>query len=301
VTDDLVGIDLLVDGFEVGVEDFIQGDVLVDALEEVVEFLGDREEIAAAFEDEPAAIDSESFGQGDEALEHFGHASADAGGVDVGPDLLVQGFSDPTEGADSAFPYERFIGFDVDSRQGDDFSVTTSVEENIAEYIIIAVEGNTLRLDIDDGNSYHMEGIVMRAEVVMPSLERLVLDLAGDTTISGFQSTNPFDVISSLSGTLQGDIDAGDINLDVSISGRVDLGGSAADLTVLASGSSVVDLADMAVVNADLTAEGGSTIIANASDTLDASVGLNSQVYYMGNPTLGRIETAAGGVVEQTR
>ena len=193
------------------------------------------------------------------------------------------------------------IGFDVDIQQGDEFQVTTSVEENITEYVIVALEGNTLRLGIDYGNSYHMEGIVMRAEVVMPSLERLVLDLAGDTTISGFQSTNPFDVISSLSGTLQGDLEAGDVNFDVSMSERVDLSGSVANLRVQISGNSVVDLADMTVVNADITAENGGTVIVNASGTLDADVGISSQVYYMGSPTLGRIETAADGVVEQTR
>jgi hypothetical protein len=193
------------------------------------------------------------------------------------------------------------LNFDVDIRQGDEFLVTTSVDENIAEYIIVAVEGNTLSLDIDDSNAYNMMDIEMQAEIVMPSLESLVLDLAGDTTISGFQSASLFNVVSNLSGTLQGDIQAGDINIESSISGKVDLSGSAADLTVQASGSSIVDLADMTVANADVTAEGGSTIIVNASDTLDASVSFNSQVYYIGSPTLGTIETATGGVIEQTR
>jgi len=193
---------------------------------------------------------------------------------------------------------EGGLGFEVDIRQGDTFQVTTSVDENVLPYVVIRVEENVLKLGMDPNHTYVMESVEMRAEVTMPELNRLTLDLAGETTVSGFRSTGDLEIIMELASGLQGDVEAVSLSLDVSMSSGVDLSGSAQSLTLNASGSSTVDLADLAVTDADVTADTSSTITVNVSGRLDASAGSGSNITYLGNPTLGQIVSSAGGSIE---
>jgi len=70
----------------------------------------------------------------------------------------------------------------------------------------------------------------------------------------------------------------------------VTLSGSAGDLAVEADGGSQAKLGDLAVVDANVEARGGSHVTVNPSGRLDAVAKGGSHVSYLGNPTLGTID-----------
>ena len=77
------------------------------------------------------------------------------------------------------------------------------------------------------------------------------------------------------------------------------LTGSAQSVTLEASGSSEIDLADFPVVDANVNLSGGSEATVNPSGRLDVDVSGASHLYYLGSPTLGRVQTSGGSSVGQ--
>ena len=75
------------------------------------------------------------------------------------------------------------------------------------------------------------------------------------------------------------------------------MNGSGQNLTVEASGASTVDLGEFSVEDADAEASGASTVTVNPSGTLDARASGASHVYYLGNPTMGEIETSGASSI----
>ena len=181
--------------------------------------------------------------------------------------------------------------FQVDIRQGDDFSVVIRVDDNLVERLEVAKKGDTLKIGLERGR-YSFRNATLQAEVTMPALTGMDLSGASHATVAGFNSMN--DLIVDLSGAsiLQGDIIAGDARFDVSGAGKVTLSGSARDVTIDASGASIVDLDDFRATDADVDVSGASSVTIHISGRLDAEASGASHVSYLGNPTLGKSDTS---------
>ncbi len=188
--------------------------------------------------------------------------------------------------------------FSVDITQGEDFSVVIHIDDNLVEYLDVVKQGSTLMIRFEQGRSYNIFDATMEAEIIMPDL--VDIDLSGDSEarLSGFASAKP--LIADISGNsrLNGDIQAGNVRLDASGNSSVTLSGTGEGISVDASGSSVVDLADFLGVNGDVGASGASTVTVNLSGRLDADASGSSDVYYLGNPDLGSIDTSGSSSVQ---
>jgi hypothetical protein len=189
--------------------------------------------------------------------------------------------------------------FTVDISRGDTFSVVVRVDDSLLEYLEVVKQGSTLKIGLKPGYNYHVTNVrTTEAEITMPELTGLDLSGASDGTITGFTSTKALAVDLSGASSLEGDIEAGDSLVDLSGGSDLTLSGSGQDLTVDASGASEVDLADFPIADANVDASGASTVTVNASGTLNVDASSASHVYYLGNPTLGTIDTSSGASVE---
>ena len=187
--------------------------------------------------------------------------------------------------------------FKVNISQGETFSVVVRMDDNLFEYLDVVKQGSTLKIGLKTERI--SRDTTREAEVTMPDLTGLDLRGASQVTLTGFKSTNALNLDLSAASHLRGDIEAGDTQIDVSDASQVTLRGSAGDVTMDdVSGASTVDLADFPVVNANVTARDSSVITVNASGTLDVDAKSASEVYYVGNPTLGEIDTSGGSSVE---
>jgi len=132
----------------------------------------------------------------------------------------------------------------------------------------------------------------------MPELIGLDISGASRATITKFKSTEELILDISGSSSLRGDIESGDASLNLSGSSDANLTGSAGNLTLDASGSSDVDLSDFPVADAKIDASGASTVTVNASGRLDVEASGASNVYYLGDPSMGTIDTSGASSVE---
>jgi len=202
---------------------------------------------------------------------------------------------------------EAFTGFDkvdvshafqVDISQGDTFSVVIRIDDNLVQYLEVVKEGNTLKIGLKPG----WEPIQPRTEeakITMPELTGLILSGACRGTITGFKSAEDLSLSVSGASSLQGDIEAGDASFSASGSSKLTLNGSAQDVMIEALGSSEVNLGSFLVNDANVKAIGDSDVTVKPSGKLDANASGASHVYYLDNPTLGKIDTSGDSSVER--
>ena len=201
---------------------------------------------------------------------------------------------------------ETFTGFDkvdvshafkVDVSQGDTFSVVIRIDDNLAEYLQVTKQGNTLKIGLKPGR-YNIRRATMEAEVTLPELSGLELSGASHATVTGFESGKALDVNLSGASSLRGDVEAGDARFDVSGASNAVLTGSGGDVAIDASGASQIDLSAFAVADADVKVSGASTVTVNPSGTLDVDASGASHVYYVGSPTMGKQETSGASSIQ---
>lgn len=188
--------------------------------------------------------------------------------------------------------------FSVDITQGEDYSVVIRVDDNLVEYLDVTKQGSILRIRFDPTRSFNIFDATMEAEITMPELTGLDLSGNSEARVSGFESSKSLTVDLSGNSNLRGDIQTGDARFDVSGNSSASLSGSAGDVSIDASGSSEVDLADFPGNNGEVRASGASTVTVNVSGRLDADASGSSDIYYLGNPELGRIDTSGSSSVQ---
>ena len=224
------------------------------------------------------------------------------------PEVISRGMTSITGSGNVVTQEETISGFDkvdvsqafqVDISQGEAFSVVIRIDDNLVQYLEVLKQGSTLKIGLKPGRLYNIRKATMEAEVTMPELSGLELSGASQGAITGFKSSKTLNVDLSGASHLRGDIEAGDAWLDVSGASQVTLSGSAGDVTIDASGTSIVALADFPVADADVKASGASKATVNPSGRLDADASGASHVYYVGSPTLGKIETSGASSVKR--
>jgi hypothetical protein len=190
--------------------------------------------------------------------------------------------------------------FEVEMRQGADFSVSVSADTNLIDRVQVTLVDGTLRFDLQaafSGSNPEQERI--RATVVMPDLRRVGFSGASTASLSGFDSALPFSAVLSGVVLLSGTLTAGDTDLTALGVSRARLAGAGQALTLVADGVTDVDLGGYAVGDANLVARGVSTVQVRPAGRLDVDAAGVSKVLFFGNPTPGNI--VAAGLSKVTR
>jgi hypothetical protein len=188
--------------------------------------------------------------------------------------------------------------FQVTITRGNDFAVTVTSDDNIADRLQVEVRGDTLVLGMRQPTMM-LGNVTLRAEVTMPVLEGVNFSGATHGRFTGFRLDGEFRGEASGASTLTGDIEAGDMRLAASGASNMTLMGSAADVDVKASGASRVDLSSLSARNVRAEASGASTVRVNLSGELNASASGASNVKYTGSPTRVRENTSGASSVAQ--
>jgi hypothetical protein len=188
--------------------------------------------------------------------------------------------------------------FKVEVRQGEAFSVIVRVDDNLVKHLRVVKQGSTLKIGLKPNRIYNIRRATMQAVVTMPELTGLDLSGASQARVTGFKSTQALDVDLSGASHLRGDIEAGNARFDLSGASEATLTGSAQDVTIDASGASEIDLTDFPVADAKIELSGGSEAIVKPSGRLDVNASGGSDIYYLGSPTRGEIDTSGGSSVK---
>ena len=164
-------------------------------------------------------------------------------------------------------------GFKVLITQASSFGISVTADDNLFDYIQVTKTGDTLSIGLDPGVSYQTS--TLKAEIAMPDLEELQFSGGVNGSAEGFVMSHDF----------RAELSGGSIL-------RID--GEANNLIVTCSGGSRLELTEFAVNNASVNFSGGSQGTINLDGTLDADLSGGSKLFYIGNPTLGDINTSGG-------
>lgn len=208
--------------------------------------------------------------------------------------------------------------FDAVISNADAFSVSVTVDDNIAENLDVRLDGKTLRIGMKGPDSYR--NVTMEAAVAMPALSRLKLSGASSATLSSFASTEPLRVelegassvdcsamaAGSATFDLEGasradcsDVETGEITVALLGASRLALTGTGGNADVSAKGASLADLRDFPVTNAKVKLEGASRATVNTGGVLDVDLAGSSDLVYLGSPTLGEVDMAGDSTLER--
>jgi hypothetical protein len=167
-------------------------------------------------------------------------------------------------------------GFRFVITQSSSYGITVTVDDNLVSYLQVTKTGNTLSVGFKPG--YSVQSASPKVEITMPDLSRLELSGGAKGTATGLNSSH-------------------DLTVSASGGATVTMTGQGAGLTIDASGGSQLDLTGFHVANAHVDMSGGSTATVNLDGRLDATLSGGARLFYVGNPTMGNIDTSGGATI----
>ena len=190
-------------------------------------------------------------------------------------------------------------GFEVEITQSSSYSIKITHDDNVLDYIEVFKTSDTLTIRLKWGYSY--QSVAPRAKITMPELYELELSGGTHGTIEGFSSSHEF--VAELSGgsSLSGDFTtSGDVQFTLSGGSHlIKLDSAANDLRISASWGSSLGLSDFHVHDASVNLSGGSHATINLDGRLDADLSGGSHLLYIGDPTMGDIDTSGRSTVSR--
>ncbi len=198
------------------------------------------------------------------------------------------------------------------------YGVRLTLDENVAEYVELVVEDDTLHLGLEDG--HHYVNAVLEAEVTLAKMSTLDLDGACRVELQGFNSLVPLQVDLDGDSRLRAiDLRSTELALDIRGSSVVDgtwvmtdgrfvaggksvvrLAGAVDRLTLSLSGRSSGELDHFRTESLDAELSGGSYAVVHVTGNVNAELHRASVLEYVGSPELGRIVTSGGSMVCRT-
>ena len=199
-------------------------------------------------------------------------------------------FSDFTE-------IEIGSAFEFEIQQSSSYNISITADDNVMEYVQVSQVGQTLKIGLRTVTWFGPA--TLRASVTMPELRGLTVSGASRGDIYDFSSTEDVDITVSGASRVNGDITAGNIEFDISGASTIQLEGSADDMVADVSGASRFNLDDFTVNNADVDFSGASSGTINLDGRLDADLSGASRLWYIGEPTMGNIDTSGASTVSK--
>ncbi|MFC1916846.1 head GIN domain-containing protein [Chloroflexota bacterium] len=180
--------------------------------------------------------------------------------------------------------------FEFEITQSDSYGVSITADDNVIEKVEATKEGSTLKIGLKTIPS--LGPVTLKATVTMPQLRGLTVSGASRGNVSDFSSKENFDLNVSGASRVTGDVTAGNSDFEVSGASTVQLEGLANNMVANVSGASRFNFGGFIVNNANVIFSGASTGTANLNGRLDADLSGASKLSYIGEPTMGNINTS---------
>jgi hypothetical protein len=201
--------------------------------------------------------------------------------------------------------------FEVDVEYADTYQV--SVTDDDFPHVRVEKVGDTLvikRQGIEWFAPFHGQP---KAKVTLPVLNGLEVSGASHGKFINFHSDNDLAVTISgasqmearnisagkvsikVSGasTLNGDLKAAkDTEFEATGASKIELAGVATSAVMVVNGASKAELGNFALQNASLKVSGASNVLINLNGKLDANVSGASNLFWLGSPVMGDIQTS---------
>ena len=187
--------------------------------------------------------------------------------------------------------------FEFEIQQSNSYNISVTADDNIMDYVQVSQDGQTLKIGLRTVRWFGP--LTLRALVTMPQLSGLTVSGASRGDIYDFSSTEDLDITVSGASRVTGDITAGNVDFGISGASTIQLEGSANDIDANVSGASRLNLDNFTVNNADVNFSGASSGTVNLNGRLDANISGASRLWYIGEPTMGTINTSGASTISK--
>lgn len=185
--------------------------------------------------------------------------------------------------------------FEVEVKIGPVTSVVVEADDNIIKYIETTTTGNTLKIRTEDLNSY--SDVHMKVIVTTPSLTNIKSSASADVIVQDILTgNNKLFFKASSSSSIIAEVNAPDIETDVSSSATVTLKGRTKTFTAEASSSADINAFNLLSENTTAKVSSSATIQVFASVSLNANASSSGSIAYKGAATVIKSTNSSGSV-----
>lgn len=188
---------------------------------------------------------------------------------------------------------------DVIIELGSAESLVVEAEENLLEYLVTEVRGDTLYLGTKSGTSLSNTEPI-RYHVTAQELDSIQIASSGSVTAPAL-TADSFSIQVSSSGDVEMDgIEASRLVVRISSSGSVTIDegmAEAQEIDISSSGDYEASNVDSLEAEVNISSSGRATI--RVSDSLDAALTSSGNVYYYGDPQLNVSASSSGRAIQQ--
>ncbi len=188
-----------------------------------------------------------------------------------------------------------------------EISATVLISQGPVQEVVVEGKGNIideLELDVNNGVwEIDTDRCVrdigdLKIFITVPDLSVLKISGSGDIISENTFVIGDIEMNISGSGTMDVEMEADDIDAAISGSGELFLSGSADELKCRISGSGDLRAFNMQCRIAELNISGSGDAEVRVSDNLDVRISGSGDVFYKGNPTLNVQISGSGSVVD---
>ncbi len=188
--------------------------------------------------------------------------------------------------------------FDVEIQQGASTSVQVEADDNLMKYIETTVSGDKLRIGFK--KSFSIINAHLKVFITAPAIDRINSSGAAEVKVLGvLKSDHKISLETSGASSIVAEVDAPEVDTDVSGAGNIDVKGRTRTHTARASGSGDIKGRQLLSENVEATCSGAGSIHVYASVHLHAKASGAGNVKYSGDAVVQSQTSGAGEVKKE--
>lgn len=179
---------------------------------------------------------------------------------------------------------------------GREGQIKVEAEENLLEYILTEVEGDQLKISVEEGyNLQPSRNKNIRILVPFETLDAVTLTGSGDIYSSDEIKAENFEIKMTGSGDMKLSVTAKNARAGITGSGDITLRGTTNDFECKVTGSGDISAFDFEAERVNATVTGSGDIQVYASEEIRAKVPGSGDIEYKGNPKKEDFKTMGSG------
>lgn len=182
---------------------------------------------------------------------------------------------------------------DVRITQGSERSVTVSLDSNLTRYLKTRVDGDTLRIDLDENIADHVSG--PHVLITTPELAAAKLDGSGDMDITFDAPELPLDLFLTGSGDLTYHGTSAALGAYLDGSGDLRLDGQTSDVDMKLDGSGDIRGARLEAQSGNLQLDGSGDMTSTITDSAQISLSGSGDIDLYGGANIAQYHHDGSG------
>jgi len=182
---------------------------------------------------------------------------------------------------------------DVKVVQGDQQSLTVSIDSNLQDVVTTRVDGATLHIDLSEDVERTVAG--PNVLITVPGLTAAKLAGSGDMTFTLDQPESALDLYLTGSGRMRFDGTTAALGAFLSGSGDIHLSGTTSDTSLALSGSGAIRARDLSASSADIELSGSGDVAATVHDSARLSLSGSGQIDLFGGAAIEESRDSGSG------